>query len=89
MITASQLRDLAYFLSNTSRWELVKADIISEGPSGDTAWRRFNNDFDVFVIKLSGEELAALTDMINDHLQVSEYSREQAANANRRVGAVS
>ncbi|PDT55069.1 MULTISPECIES: hypothetical protein [Sinorhizobium] len=87
MITATQLRDLAFFLSNTSRWELEKAGIITPGPSGDTAWKRFNNDFDVFVIKLSGEKLAALTDMIKGCLQVSEYSREQAANANRRAGA--
>ena len=52
MITATQLRDFAFFLSNTSRWELEKAGIITPGPSGDTAWKRFNNDFDVFVIKL-------------------------------------
>ncbi|RVH05059.1 hypothetical protein CN217_26525 [Sinorhizobium meliloti] len=89
MITATQLRDFAYFLSNTSRWELEKAGIIAPGPSGDTAWKRFNNDFDVFAIKLPGEKLTALTDMINGYLQVSEHSREQAANANRRVGAAS
>jgi hypothetical protein len=85
MITATQLRDLAYFLSNTSRWELEKAGIISQGPSGDTAWKRFNNDFDVFVIKLSAERLSALADMISGYLQVCEYSREQAAAAARRV----
>jgi hypothetical protein len=85
MITASQLRDFAFFLSNTSRWELEKAGIITPGPSGDTAWKRFNNDFDVFVIKLSAEKLSALADMISGYLQVSEYSREQAAAAARRV----
>ncbi len=85
MITAAQLRDFAFFLSNTSRWELEKAGIITPGPSGDTAWKRFNNDFDVFVIKLSAEKLSALADMISGYLQVSEYSREQAAAAARRV----
>ncbi|MDX0789260.1 hypothetical protein GOD70_22490 [Sinorhizobium medicae] len=85
MITAAQLRDFAFFLSNTSRWELEKAGIIAPGPSGDTAWKRFNNDFDVFVIKLSAEKLKALTDMIAGRLQVSEYSREQAAAAARKV----
>ncbi|ASP84284.1 hypothetical protein [Sinorhizobium meliloti] len=85
MITTKQLRDFAFFLSNTSRWELEKAGIISPGPSGDTAWKRFNNDFDVFVIKLSAEKLKALTDMIADYLQVSAYSREQAAAAARKV----
>ncbi|MDX0406915.1 hypothetical protein GOC62_18795 [Sinorhizobium medicae] len=85
MITAAQLRDFAFFLSNTSRWELEKAGIIAPGPSGDTAWKRFNNDFDVFVIKLSAEKLAAMTDMIAGYLQVSEYSREQAAAAARNV----
>jgi len=85
MITATQLRDFAYFLSNTSRWELEKAGIIAPGPSGDTAWKRFNNDFDVFAIKLSAEKLGALSDMINGYLQACEYSREQAATAARRV----
>ncbi|MDW9473176.1 hypothetical protein [Sinorhizobium meliloti] len=85
MITATQLRDLAFFLSNTSRWELEKAGIITPGPSGDAAWKRFNNDFDVFVIKLSAEKLVALADMISGYLQVSEYSREQAEVAARRV----
>ncbi|RVK94000.1 hypothetical protein CN150_19135 [Sinorhizobium meliloti] len=85
MITATQLRDFAFFLSNTSRWELEKAGIISPGPSGDTAWKRFNNDFDVFVIKLSAEKLTAMTNMIAGYLQVSEYSREQAAAAARNV----
>jgi hypothetical protein len=85
MITATQLRDFAFFLSNTSRWELEKAGIITPGPSGDTAWKRFNNDFDVFVIKLPAERLGALADMISGYLQVSEYSREQAAIAARRV----
>ncbi|MDW9787700.1 hypothetical protein CN071_17815 [Sinorhizobium meliloti] len=85
MITTTQLRDFAFFLSNTSRWELEKAGIISPGPSGDTAWKRFNNDFDVFVIKLSAEKLTAMTDMIAGYLQVSEYSREQAAAAARNV----
>ncbi|MDX0553562.1 hypothetical protein GOL37_17380 [Sinorhizobium medicae] len=85
MITTTQLRAFAFFLSNTSRWELEKEGIISPGPSGDTAWKRFNNDFDVFVIKLSAEKLAAMTDMIAGYLQVSEYSREQAAAAARNV----
>ncbi|MDW9722134.1 hypothetical protein GOB91_07160 [Sinorhizobium meliloti] len=85
MITTTQLRDFAFFLSNTSRWELEKAGIISPGPSGDTAWKRFNNDFDVFVIKLSAEKLTAMADMIAGYLQVSEYSREQAAAAARNV----
>ncbi|QKN14751.1 hypothetical protein HR059_09835 [Sinorhizobium meliloti WSM1022] len=85
MITAAQLRDFAFFLSNTSRWELEKAGIIAPGPSGDTAWKRFNNDLDVFVIKLSAEKLKAMTDMIAGYLQVSEYSREQAAAAARNV----
>ncbi|ASP77439.1 hypothetical protein CN138_09270 [Sinorhizobium meliloti] len=85
MITAAQLRDFAFFLSNTSRWELEKAGIIAPGPSGDTAWKRFNNDFDVFVIKLSAAKLKALADMIAGYLQVSEYSREQAAAAARKV----
>ncbi|RVE84735.1 hypothetical protein [Sinorhizobium meliloti] len=85
MITATQLRDFAFFLSNTSRWELEKAGIITPGPSGDTAWKRFNNDFDVFAIKLSAEKLVALADLVNGYLQVSEYSRDQTAAAARRV----
>ncbi|MGZ2467944.1 hypothetical protein [Sinorhizobium medicae] len=39
----------------------------------------------MFVIKLSAEKLAAMTDMIAGYLQVSEYSREQAAAAARNV----
>lgn len=79
MLAASNLKDIAFFLSNTSRWELEKAGIITEGPSGDTAWKRFNNDFDVFVLKLPADRLNALTDMINDYLRVSESARDRSS----------
>ncbi|MDW9726343.1 hypothetical protein GOB91_29280 [Sinorhizobium meliloti] len=85
MITATQLRDLAFFLSNTSKWELEKAGVIAEGPSSDKAWQRFNNDFDVFVIKLQPQKRNVLAGMISGYLQSCEYAREQAAAAERRA----
>lgn len=85
MITATQLRDLAFFLSSTSKWELEKAGVIAGGPSGDTAWKRFNNDFDVFVIKLPQQKRNVLAGMISGYLQSCEYARERAAAAERRA----
>lgn len=68
MFTPSILRKMAFFYSNTSRWQLEEAGIISTGPSGNTAWNRFNHDFDVFLIKLSPEKLEALTAMLNEYI---------------------
>ncbi len=63
---ANILKRLAYFLSNTDMSELVEAGIINEGDND--RWRRFNNDFDVFVIKLSEDRREKLADLINDRL---------------------
>jgi len=63
---ASVLKKLAYFLANTDMSELVEAGIINEGDND--RWKRFNNDFDVFVIKLPDDRREKLADLINDRL---------------------
>lgn len=63
---ANILKRLAYFLANTDMSELVEAGIINEGDND--RWRRFNNDFDVFVIKLPDDRREKLADLINDRL---------------------
>ncbi|MCO5152538.1 MULTISPECIES: hypothetical protein [unclassified Shinella] len=60
------LKRLAYFLANTDMSELVEAGVITEG--NDDQWKRFNNDFDVFVIKLNDDRRQRLCDLINDRL---------------------
>ncbi|WP_077961673.1 hypothetical protein [Ensifer adhaerens] len=63
---ANILKRLAYFLANTDMSELVEAGIINEGDND--RWKRFNNDFDVFVIKLPDDRREKLADLINDRL---------------------
>ncbi len=71
MFTPDILRKMAFFYSNTDRSALEASGVISCGGSGDTAWKRFNHDFDVFLIKLSPEKLEALTAMINEYIRPS------------------
>ncbi|GAA4169297.1 hypothetical protein [Shinella granuli] len=63
---ANTLKRLAYFLVNTDMSELVEAGVISEG--NNDQWKRFNHDFDVFVIKLPDDRRQKLCDLINDRL---------------------
>lgn len=60
------LKRLAYFLANTDMSELVEAGVITEG--NNDQWKRFNHDFDVFVIKLPDDRRQKLCDLINDRL---------------------
>jgi len=63
---ANTLKRFAYFLANTDMSELVEAGIINDGDHD--RWKRFNNDFDVFVIKLTDDRRQKLCDLINDRL---------------------
>ena len=63
---AKNLKRFAYFLANTDMSELVEAGIINAGDND--RWKRFNNDFDVFVIKLPDDRRQKLCDLINDRL---------------------
>ncbi len=60
------IKRLAYFLANTDMSELVEAGVITEGNTDQ--WKRFNHDFDVFVIKLPDDRRQKLCDLINDRL---------------------
>ena len=77
MFDANLLKRFAYFLSNTDMSELVGAGIITEG--NNDQWKRFNNDFDVFVIKLSDDRRQKLSDFINDRLGLRAPARLEAA----------
>lgn len=59
-ITGKFLESLAYFYTNTNRWDLEQVGIIPAGKSGDKAWERFNHNFDIFILKLSDEQQNAL-----------------------------
>jgi hypothetical protein len=63
---AALLKRFAFFLSNTDMSELVEAGIINAGDY--YGWKRFNNDFDLFVIKLNDDRRQKLCDLINDRL---------------------
>lgn len=70
------LKRLAYFLANTDMSELVEAGVITEG--NNDQWKRFNNDFDVFVIKLNDDRRQKLCDLINDRLGLRSSVLEAA-----------
>jgi hypothetical protein len=62
------IRMMAYFYSNTNRWDLEAAGLIPEGPSGDMLWKRFNHDFDVFILKLSDDKQEALAALMSRYI---------------------
>lgn len=68
-ITPAFLTALARFYANTNRWDLEAAGVITAGPSGDVAWKRFNHNFDIFIIKLTDEKRTALVGMVNRFLE--------------------
>lgn len=65
---ARTLNGMAYFYANTDRYDLEDAGIIQKGTSGDTAWNRFNHNFDIFILKLSVEKQEALASMMTAYL---------------------
>lgn len=71
------LKRFAYFLANTDMSELVEAGIITEGNTDQ--WKRFNHDFDVFVIKLPDDRRQKLSDFINVRLGLRAPARLEAA----------
>lgn len=68
-VTANLLKELAYFYTNTDRSVLEDAGLIQRGPQGDTRWKRFNHNFDVFILKLSDEEQGVLAAMASDFIE--------------------
>lgn len=66
--TPASLRYLAYFYTNTDRSVLEEAGLIKPGKFGDDRWKRFNHDFDIFVLKLNEDELVTLTCLINEYV---------------------
>jgi hypothetical protein len=66
-ISSTFLKDMAYFYANTDRSKLEQGGLIQIGAGGDTAWKRFNHNFDIFILKLDDDKRHALTDMINSY----------------------
>ncbi len=67
-ITGKLLESLAYFYTNTNRWDLEKAGIIAAGKSGDKGWERFNHNFDIFILKLSSDQQIALAGLAQKYI---------------------
>lgn len=67
-LTPAFLEGLAYFYANTDRAELVDAGLIAPGKSGDDGWKRFNHNFDIFILKLSSEKQEKLSDLMQRFL---------------------
>lgn len=63
--TPKLLTDLAYFFTNTDRSTLEKAGIIPEGKTGDDRWKRYNSNFDIFILKCNPDQLEALVGLAN------------------------
>jgi hypothetical protein len=69
IVTGKTLENLAYFYTNTDRSTLEDAGIIQKGPSGDTGWKRFNHNFDIFILKLDDEKEEALAGLVNKYFR--------------------
>lgn len=65
--TPKMLTDLAYFFTNTDRAALEQAGIIQQGKAGDEKWKRYNHNFDIFILKSDEPQLAALAKLANDY----------------------
>ena len=63
-VTAELLEYMAYFYANTDRYTLERDGLIAEGKSGETGWKRFSHNFDIFILKLGPEKRAVLADLI-------------------------
>ncbi len=70
--TPKMLTDLAYFFTNTDRSALEQAGIINPGKSGDDKWKRYNHNFDIFILKSDEQQLTALAKLANGY--VSSFS---------------
>lgn len=62
MISAAELKALAYATANTSMDELAGAGVIKHGDN--SSWRRFNDSLDIFIIKLPADRLEAFADLM-------------------------
>jgi hypothetical protein len=63
MISASELKALAYATANTSMDELSGAGVIRQ--DDHSSWSRFNSNLDIFIIKLPAESLEAFAALMN------------------------
>jgi hypothetical protein len=70
--TADMLKELAYFFTNTDRSMLEAKGLIRPGKSGDDRWKRFNHNFDIFILKLSDDDRAVLAAMATDYAKSVE-----------------
>ncbi len=72
MITASDLKAVAYAAANTSMDELAAAGVIKYGDQ--SLWRRFNDNLDIFIIKLPADRLEKFTHFMNEKAGLSSLS---------------
>lgn len=64
-MTPELLKQLAERWSNISKYDLMRAGVIT-GNIGGSDWSRFNTDPIGFVMKLPREHLPALCNLINE-----------------------
>lgn len=64
-MTARELRGFAHRWANIDKDTLVQAGIIHDGVGGSD-WDRFNSDPIVFILKLNGDALNALSRVLNE-----------------------
>ena len=67
-MTAFELKNFAYVMSNLDRDTLEQAGIIRRGAVGGSDWTRFNNDPMTFILKLEPARLQTLADIISAEL---------------------
>lgn len=78
MMNRNYLEMMAYFYANTDRAKLEAAELIPSGKAGDTAWKRFNHDFDIFILKLPSEKQERLAGMIDEYCARSMHPDDLA-----------
>ena len=72
VFTGEMLKEMAYFYTNTDRSMLEAKGIIQTGKAGDDRWKRFNHNFDIFILKLSDEDRTVLASMAADYAKSFE-----------------
>lgn len=69
MMTAPELRKLAYVLANINKHQLEEGDVVKKDQVGGSDWNRFTDDPVMFIIKLPDDRLEKLMDLINSMMK--------------------
>lgn len=68
-LSSKTIRRFAFAAANIDRSELESYGVIEQ--HDDDKWRRFNNNIDIFILKLSAHRLLSFTSLMNHKMGTS------------------